>query len=86
MSTNHVLRVFPSKLADTRLVRQLCNVKLRLLNDLHLANHAVLQRKGSSALLLDRLADDLWDELLDLGQLSKQQTRNRSTSGLNNRI
>merc|ERR1740117_1816633 len=46
-------------------LHELGNVKLWLLQDLHLPDQTVLQWVDSLALLLDLLSDDLWNELLD---------------------
>mmetsp|Transcript_96665 Transcript_96665/g.272949 ORF Transcript_96665/g.272949 Transcript_96665/m.272949 type:complete len:287 (-) Transcript_96665:20-880(-) len=51
--------------AITVQLHELGNVELRLLNDLHLPDVRILQREDALGLLLDLLADDLGDQLLD---------------------
>ena len=47
-------------------VETLGDIKLRLLHDLHLSNHAVLEREDSLAMFFDLLSDHFGDQLFHL--------------------
>jgi len=62
-------------------VETLGNVKLGLLHDLHLSNHAILEREDRLAMFFDLLSDHFRDQLFHLRKKPMEKATNKHSPG-----